>query len=140
MGTAGAVGGHGNGNNQVSLYQSNAKQAKMMNRRKKIEEAGGQHPGQYLVGQGMALVAPVGYSTNHQHGYKGAARSSQLPHGQYALHMLDHSGNHAGNGAVVAEQQMDHSVIQHGTSQSQTDSDDLSAPGQLPNDGQQAYQ
>lgn len=40
MGTAGVV-SHGNSNNQVNLYQNNAKQAKMMNRRKKIEETSG---------------------------------------------------------------------------------------------------
>jgi len=44
LGTAGAA-SHGNGNNQVNLYQKNAKQAKMMNRRKKIEETSGQYQG-----------------------------------------------------------------------------------------------
>ena len=138
MGTAGAA-NHANSNNQVNLYQNNAKQAKMMNRRKKIEETSGQYQGQYLVSQGAGLVAPNGYATNHQHGQVGA-RSSQLQNNQYAHQMLDHSLNNAGNGPVGAEPQMDHSVIQHITSQSQSDSDDLNAAGQLPNDGNQLYQ
>lgn len=88
----------------------------------------------------MGLVAPTGYATNHQHGYQGGMRSSQLQNNQFAHQMLDHSLNNAGHGPVGAEAQMDHSVIQHITSQSQSDSDDLTPAGQLPNDGGQLYQ
>jgi len=86
----------------------------------------------------MGMVAPAGYATTH-HGYQGGARTSHLQNNQLAHQMLDHSLNNAANGMAGAEVQMDHSVIQHITSQSQSDSDDLNA-GQVANDGGALYQ